>query len=106
MLTSYHCLNHPQARQNKVSDESIFESTIHQKSIERLPLYLLQISDSIYHRDVKNVSNQGRDLNIKYDINELEFRKDEFRNGTTTKNGASNYIWGLLHEHPLLREKV
>ena len=46
----YHCLNHPQARQKKVSDETIFQSIIHQKTIERLPLFLLHLSTSFWHR--------------------------------------------------------
>ena len=33
-------------------------------------------------------------LPSKYDINELEFLRDEFRNGTTVKNGASENIGG------------
>ena len=33
-------------------------------------------------------------LPSKYDMNELEFLRDEFRNGTTVKNGASEYIGG------------
>lgn len=33
-------------------------------------------------------------LPSKYDMNELEFLRDEFRNGTTVKNGASENIGG------------
>ena len=33
-------------------------------------------------------------LPAKYDINELEFLKDEFRNGTTVENGAREHIGG------------
>ena len=33
-------------------------------------------------------------LPSKYDMNELEFLRDEFRNGTTVKNGASEHIGG------------
>ena len=37
---------------------------------------------------------EDKTLPSKYDMNELEFLRDEFRNGTTVKNGASEYIGG------------
>ena len=43
----------------------------------------------------------GETLPSKYDINKLEFRRDEFRNGTIIKNGASKCIGGLFHDRPL-----
>ena len=100
----YHCLNHPQARQKKVSDETIFQSIIHQKTIERLPLFLLHLSTSFWQylpQMMKNASIDGETLPSKYDINKLELRRDEFRNGTIMKNGASECIGGLFHDRPL-----
>ena len=44
---------------------------------------------------MKNASIiDGETLPSKYDINELEFLRDEFRNGTTVKNGARECIGG------------
>ena len=37
---------------------------------------------------------EGETLPLKYDINELKFRRDEFRYGTTVKNGAREYVGG------------
>ena len=45
---------------------------------------------------------EGETLPSKYDMNELEFLRDEFRNGTTVKNGASEYIGGSLTQLFLL----
>ena len=50
---------------------------------------------------MKNASIDGETLPSKYDINKLELRRDEFRNGTIMKNGSSKYIGGLLHDRPL-----
>jgi hypothetical protein len=40
---------------------------------------------------------EGETLPLKYDINELKFRRDEFRCGTTVKNGAREYIGGASY---------
>ena len=37
---------------------------------------------------------EGETLPSKYDMNELEFLRDEFRYGTTVKNGVREYIGG------------
>ena len=37
---------------------------------------------------------EDKTLPSKYSMNELEFRRDELRNGTTVKNGASENIGG------------
>ena len=37
---------------------------------------------------------EGETLQSKYDINELEFLREEFRYGTTVKNGARECIGG------------
>ena len=50
---------------------------------------------------MKNASIDGETLPSKYDINKLELRRDEFRNGTIMKNGASKCIGGLFHDRPL-----
>ena len=45
---------------------------------------------------------EDKTLPSKYDMNELEFLRDEFRNGTTVKNGASEHIGGSLTQLFLL----
>jgi len=43
---------------------------------------------------VKNASNRDDSLTPKYDIKGLELRSNEFRNESTVKNGAGDYVGG------------
>ena len=65
---------------------------------EVLGLFLCNLSiiscQYLQYRRWKTHQIEDETLPAKYDINELEFLKDEFRNGTTVENGAREHIGG------------